>query len=281
MPLPPRIPPGPASEGVSAAFAEAINARIPVPALVALSPAGPHNAPPPLSMPTNTNVDPSSFSEISPAALQTILAGKDVLVLDIRPHNAYIVGRLHGAISLSVPSTLLKRPNFSLAKLAQMLPTPASRERFTEWNKAARIVVYDGDSVALVDGSNILGLLRKFRSEGYTRDVAFVKGGFHAVWRDLPTAIDTNPPPREDDDDGLPAMTKSVSAPTAAPLLRAKQLPTSALSSASSSQPALSLSQRRAAMHMNSLSLSQPQSAVGILTEHPFVLLLTQLSFSF
>lgn len=272
MPLPPHVPPGPAPEGVTAAFAEAINARIPVPALVALSPAVQLMPPPPPSMPTNLSVGPSSFSEVLPAALQTILAGNGVLVLDIRPHNAYIVGRLRGAISLSVPSTLLKRPNFSLAKLAQMLPTPASRERFTEWDRAARIVVYDADSVALADGSNLLGLLRKFRNEGYSRDVAFVKGGFHAVWRDLPAAIDTNPPPREDDDDGLPAMAKSASAPTAAPLLRATQLPVSV---SSPSQPALSLSQRRAAMHMHSLSLSQPQSAVGILPEYPLVFLLT------
>lgn len=147
-----------------------------------------------------------------------------------------------------------------------MLPSSTARDRFTEWHKAARILVYDADSASLAEGGNVLGLLRKFRNEGYSRDVAFVKGGFHAIWRDMPSIIDTTPPPREDEDDGLPAMSKSLSAPAAAPALRTKHLPMSAFtlsSTAAASQPSLSLSQRRT-MHLHSLSLSQPQSEVSL-----------------
>ena len=144
--------------------------------------------------------------------------------------------------------------------------------------------MYDADSAVLAEGGNVLGLLRKFRNEGYTRDVAFVRGGFHAVWREMPSLIDSEPPPREDDDDGLPAMSKSASAPAAAPTLRTKHLPMSAfthsstVAAAAASQPSLSLSQRRT-MHLHSLSLSQSQSEVRLTFLLFWSLLLTEIFF--
>ncbi|KAH8101595.1 hypothetical protein BXZ70DRAFT_891438 [Cristinia sonorae] len=263
---PPLLPTAPAVDPVTGAFAQAINSMQPPRPLVSLSPALPRPSPSSSStMPSTPNISVTSFSEVQPSALHNTLAADNTLILDIRPHNAYTLGRLPNALPMSVPSTLLKRPGFSLAKLCQMLPSVAARERFSDWQNADRILVYDADSSSLVEGGNLLGLLRKFRTEGYTRDVAFVKGGFHAVWREMPSLVDTQPPPREDDEDSLPAMTKSASAPSVAPALRTKQLPMSAFtlsSTAASSQPSLSLSQRRA-MHHHSLSLSQSQSEMA------------------
>ncbi|EIW65306.1 uncharacterized protein TRAVEDRAFT_55884 [Trametes versicolor FP-101664 SS1] len=185
---------------------------------------------------------PSAFTTLPPSALKDVLSDPSALILDIRPHNAYAQARLPNALSLSVPSTLLKRPLFSLSKLADMLPTSSAREKFSKWPEASRILVYDADSASIpqTQASNLLGLMRKFRGEGFPqeREVAWLRGGFHAVWRDYPDLVSQEPPAEEAEDDDMQAeaeaapMGKTMSAPPATRALRAKQLPMSAFTSA-------------------------------------------------
>ncbi|KAH9947402.1 hypothetical protein B0H21DRAFT_341253 [Amylocystis lapponica] len=184
----------------------------------------------------------SAFPPLPPSDLPIVLADPHVLIIDIRPHNAHASARVPSALSLSVPSTLLKRPTYSLAKLAYMLPSVAARTRFATWPTASRIVVYDPDAPALVDRPALLGLLRKFRAEGFTRDLVWIRGGFHAVWRERPDLVDRAPLPEEEDDaDDISTTgtetTKSVSAPATtlsfSRALRTKHLPMSAFTSAS------------------------------------------------
>ncbi|PPQ95649.1 hypothetical protein CVT26_008678 [Gymnopilus dilepis] len=125
---------------------------------------------------------------------QSYLADPALLVLDIRPHAAYSSSRLPRAISLSVPSTLLKRPLFSLSRISAMLPSPAARARFDAWPSASAILVYDADSSTLPESSNIAGLLRKFKSDGFKGELLWLKGGFQAVARDYPQLLDHLPP---------------------------------------------------------------------------------------
>ncbi|KAH7883981.1 hypothetical protein F5I97DRAFT_1813161 [Phlebopus sp. FC_14] len=158
---------------------------------------------------------------LQPSALASYIADPSTLILDIRPHAAHASARLHHALSLSVPSTLLKRPLFSLSKLSQMLPSASARARFAAWPNAARILVYDADSALTPDNSNIAGLLRKFRAEGFSGDLGWVRGGFQAVWREAREFATTEPPsPEEDDSEALPA----------AATLRTKHLPKAAFS---------------------------------------------------
>ncbi|KAI0716182.1 hypothetical protein C8T65DRAFT_768879 [Cerioporus squamosus] len=199
-------------------------------------------APPAVALP------PTAFTALPPSLLQDVFSDPSALILDIRPHNAYVQARIPNSLSLSVPSTLLKRPNFPLAKLAEMLPTSVARDKFSKWPEASRILVYDADTVILPENSqsnNLLGLMRKFRSEGYPagREVAWLRGGFNAVWRDHPGFVDRSRPADEADEeeeqaapetDRDPApLGKSVSAPGSAPVLRAKHLPKSAFTSVS------------------------------------------------
>ncbi|KAI9062262.1 hypothetical protein FKP32DRAFT_1629712 [Trametes sanguinea] len=195
----------------------------------------------------STTLPPSAFTALPPSSLKTVLSDPSALILDIRPHNSYVEARIQNALSLSVPSTLLKRPLFSLSRLADMLPTSAARERFSKWPEATRILVYDADSATIpqhTQNSNLLGLMRKFRSEGYPadREVAWLRGGFHAVWRDYPEFVDQEPPPEEAEEDETPSepvagsmpapAAKSASAPIASRVLRAKHLPKAAFTSA-------------------------------------------------
>ncbi|CDO69835.1 hypothetical protein BN946_scf184803.g33 [Trametes cinnabarina] len=196
---------------------------------------------------SSATLPPSAFTALPPSSLKAVLSDPSALILDIRPHNSYVQARIRNALSLAVPSTLLKRPLFSLSRLADMLPTSSAREKFSKWPEATRILVYDADSATIPQhtlNSNLLGLMRKFRSEGYPADkeVAWLRGGFHAVWRDYPDYVDQEPPPEEAEDDettseaiaestpGLAA--KSASAPNAHHALRAKQLPMAAFTSA-------------------------------------------------
>ncbi|KAF8973846.1 hypothetical protein BDZ97DRAFT_1777127, partial [Flammula alnicola] len=96
------------------------------------------------------------------------------LILDIRPHAAFSSARIPRAVSLSVPSTLLK-PSLCHAASA------SARLRFSAWRSASRILVYDADS----------------------RDLAWLKGGFHAVWRERREFVDALPPTPDADDKGL------------------------------------------------------------------------------
>ena len=161
----------------------------------------PHPLPPP-PPPPRPPTPPPTFSSVPPSALAHYLADPHALILDIRPHAAHAAARINYAISLSVPTTLLKRPLFSLSKLSPMLPSPSSRARFADWSSASRIVVYDSDSMLSPDNSIIAGLLRKFRAEGFTGELGWVRGGFQAVWREARDLATTEPPiPEEDDPD--------------------------------------------------------------------------------
>jgi len=83
-------------------------------------------------------------------------------------------------------------------------------------------LVYDADSVSVPDSSNIAGLLKKFRAEGFTGKLNWVKGGFQAVWKDARHCATTDhPSPDEDDPEG----TTTTSGP-----LRTKHLPKAAFS---------------------------------------------------
>ncbi|KAJ7293893.1 hypothetical protein C8J57DRAFT_1043427 [Mycena rebaudengoi] len=178
--------------------------------------------------------EPGTFTAVPPLALSSWIDDPSTLIVDIRPHAAYSSARICRAISLSVPSTLLKRPLFSLQRLSAMLPSSSARSRFSAWRTAPRILVYDADSPSLSDTSNIQGLLRKFLAEsppGATIDLAWVQGGFQAVWRDRRDLVDAVPPTpeteTEDEEDDADYR-----------VLRAHNLPQSAfaLSSTTSAQ---------------------------------------------
>ncbi|KDQ30254.1 hypothetical protein PLEOSDRAFT_1095875 [Pleurotus ostreatus PC15] len=246
-------------------FADAINHRFnnPAPSSASLPPSLLTARLLPSSSSATSAMPPSSSPHTAPSAhtFTPWLDNPTTLVVDIRPHAAYANARLPRALSLSVPSTLLKRPMFSLDKLAAMLPASTARSRFTRWHTAARIIVYDTDSAAIPDHSNIHGLLRKFRNDPvhFTGELAWVQGGFQAVWREQPHLIDNNPPPPETDAEEDDQQQ---------PLLRAR-LPASAFSAASTTaamspqrpQPRSTLSARLRASGIPSLSLSQPQPA--------------------
>ncbi|CAK5279891.1 unnamed protein product [Mycena citricolor] len=186
------------------------------------------------SAPSNADQKPLDAFALTPQSLPQWINDPHTLIIDIRPHAAYSSARISRAVSLSVPSTLLKRPMFSLQRLAGMLPSNSARTQFSAWRSASRITVYDADSTSLGDTSNIRGLLRKFRAEApeATIELAWVVGGFQAVWttrRDLVDVVPPTPDNETEDDD-------AEDAPSINRTLRAHDLPRSAFALSSTTQ---------------------------------------------
>jgi protein-tyrosine phosphatase len=179
------------------AFARAIavcSMNMPAATVLPSSPSTPTATPPPSA---------AAFAAVPPTALDPWLNDPDTLILDVRPSGAYASARVPGAVSVSAPSTLLKRPSVPLRSLSNMLP-PRSAKRFSTWPSAKRIMVYDADAAAIPENSNIFGLLRKFQNDGFKGEMAWLRGGFHSVWRERKELVDTNPPTPDAEDDDSP-----------------------------------------------------------------------------
>jgi tyrosine-protein phosphatase 2/3 len=207
------------------------------------APASFHSPRPTPGHPNTSNTTTYNFSARLPTDLDSFIGDPNCLILDIRPHAAFSSARLPRALSLSVPSTLLKRPKFSLTKISKMLPSKSARLRFSAWSSASSILVYDAESGSVSEGSNIQGLLKKFRSEGFSADkqLAWLKGGFVSVWRERPDLVVGGPEHFDDDeeegDQDMPGRL-SLSGPSVVTeppsfVLRTKNLSMSAFNSTS------------------------------------------------
>ncbi|KAF8823928.1 hypothetical protein HHX47_DHR9000350 [Lentinula edodes] len=220
---------------------------------------------------STTNSKPSSsFSSVEPTHLLPFINNTSALIIDIRPHAAYSSARIPTALSLSVPSTLLKRPLFSLDRLGAMLPSSSARARFAEWPKFTTIVVYDVDSIGspfLPEGNNILGLLRKFSNDAaYNGNALFwLKGGFQRVWREHRDLVDFRPPEPEPEDD--------VNEPGS---LKTNHLPSKAFGSGTTTRSSLDLSSPRKrppsamSLRANAPLMSEKTSGTSSVPFNPF-----------
>jgi len=132
----------------------------------------------PLSSSTTSRIRP-----LAPSAFSNLVSSETVLVLDLRPPSSFEASHVAGAQSISVPSTLLRRPAFGLQKLVNML-TPASRAVVGKWKNMTDIVLIDHDSGAAPEGSVLCGVANKFEREGFTGKLWFLHGGHLSIRND-------------------------------------------------------------------------------------------------
>ncbi|KAK9256467.1 protein-tyrosine phosphatase-like protein [Lipomyces tetrasporus] len=100
-----------------------------------------------------------------------------VLILDVRPYAQYATEHIRGAVNLCVPSTLLKRPAFTVSKILDSL-APEQKNRLSNWKSAKSIIVYDGSSSMLTSSLPLFQTARKFCNDGsFEGRVFFLKGG--------------------------------------------------------------------------------------------------------
>ncbi|KAG8751180.1 hypothetical protein FRC12_012551, partial [Ceratobasidium sp. 428] len=141
--------------------------------------------------PAASSSDTTRYTPVAPKDLAGFLAlVPSPLILDVRSGAAHTISHVRGAISLSVPSTLLKRPKFSLINLSTMIASASARRVFEAWPTAPRILVYDADLSRLSEGTGVLGLLRKIDAAGFKGELAWLVGGHNAVARAAPDCLE-------------------------------------------------------------------------------------------
>jgi protein tyrosine phosphatase len=117
----------------------------------------------------------------------------EILLLDLRVFPHFANARVRGALNLCIPTTLLKRPSFSVQKLADTFTVEADQVEFARWRECRYIVLYDANSAQLKDATTCINVLKKFSSEGWTGQGVIIRGGFLAVSRAVPDVIDKSP----------------------------------------------------------------------------------------
>jgi hypothetical protein len=116
-------------------------------------------------------------------------AVEEVLLLDLRVSTQYAKARIAGALSLCIPTTLLKRASFNVQKLAETFKDDESRQKFERWRSSKHIVVYDAGSSQMKDATTCINTLKKFTSEGWSGSMYIVRGGFQEFAERFPAWI--------------------------------------------------------------------------------------------
>lgn len=123
---------------------------------------------------------------------------EEILIVDIRSYAAYSTSRIPGAVSICLPSTLLRRPIFSLDKIIHMVPDPQDRVKLEGFKKAKTIIVYDTDTSYVGEGMQgtpaaLLGVFKKFENAGASATLQYISGGFAAYTQVKDAPVETTP----------------------------------------------------------------------------------------
>ncbi|KAF2473040.1 tyrosine-protein phosphatase non-receptor type 6 [Lindgomyces ingoldianus] len=119
-------------------------------------------------------------------------AAEEVLLLDLRVSTQHAKSRIVGALSLCIPTTLLKRASFNVKKLAETFKEEDHREKFEGWRSSKYIIVYDASSSQMKDAATCINTLKKFTNEGWAGGSYIIRGGFSEFSEKFPSWIAHN-----------------------------------------------------------------------------------------
>jgi tyrosine-protein phosphatase 2/3 len=131
-----------------------------------------------------TMVSPKQFAELMERM------PSEILLLDLRVYPQYAASRLRGALNLCIPTTLLKRPSFTVQKLADTFASDQDKDEFAKWRYCSFIVVYDANSSLSKEAVVAFNVLKKFTSEGWRGQGLVIKGGYLAFSKIVPGLVD-------------------------------------------------------------------------------------------
>ncbi|KAK2748207.1 hypothetical protein FQN55_004483 [Onygenales sp. PD_40] len=139
-------------------------------------------------------VDPGAVTFITGRVCTDILKSSPdtTLLLDVRPYPQFSQARIKGALNLCIPTTLLKRPSFNLAKVEDTFTDEAERKRFTRWRLSTRIIVYDSATSHMKDASTLINVLKKFTGERWSGEPLILRGGFSQFSAEFPDFVEEN-----------------------------------------------------------------------------------------
>ena len=99
-----------------------------------------------------------------------------LLVLDVRSFVQFSHCRISGAINVSIPNTILRRPTFTLDKVYEAIVLDTAREKLKEWASMECIVFYDQQSQLLQENSASAYLAGKLIRAGFKGQLNYLKG---------------------------------------------------------------------------------------------------------
>lgn len=152
-------------------------------------------------------------------------ASEEILILDLRVSTQYANSRITGALSLCIPTTLLKRPSFNVQKLAETFKDSEQRSKFENWRNSKYIIVYDSSSAQAKDATTCLNTIKKFNSEGYEGTTYIVKGGFADFSRRFSQYVDRHTDTSPASATGPPKLTLDRGGPEIAPVIGGCPMP--------------------------------------------------------
>ncbi|KAL6703336.1 phosphotyrosine-specific ptp2-like protein [Coniothyrium glycines] len=114
---------------------------------------------------------------------------EEYLLLDLRVSTQYAKACIAGALSLCIPTTLLKRASFNVQKLAETFKDNEQRDMFERWRSSKHIIVYDANSSQMKDAATCINTLKKFTSEGWSGGTYIIRGGFQEFAQRFPSWI--------------------------------------------------------------------------------------------
>ncbi|KAF2852816.1 tyrosine-protein phosphatase-like protein non-receptor [Plenodomus tracheiphilus IPT5] len=148
---------------------------------------------------------------------------EEVLLLDLRVSTQYARAHIAGALSLCIPTTLLKRASFNVQKLAETFKDDEQREKFERWRSSKHIIVYDANSSQMKDATTCINTLKKFTGEGWTGGTFIIRGGFKEFSERFPTWITHQA--SQSPTSGTAALTLGSDLPSVAPVIGGCPMP--------------------------------------------------------
>ena len=146
-------------------------------------------------------VDSDRFQALLPTELVALITAHEraTLVLDLRPHTVYSsqAGRILDSFNVCVPSTLLRRANYGLERVADTLPTNEEKMRLLSCRPSSTpaaggeevkyVVVMDQDASVLLIDQPVHSMLAKFEREKFRGKLMWLRGGWTAFQHVLRT----------------------------------------------------------------------------------------------
>ncbi|KAK6341681.1 hypothetical protein TWF696_008749 [Orbilia brochopaga] len=145
------------------------------------------------TMPPSSQVD--GLSLMYPSKLAQILDKnpKSILLLDLRPFQPFSASRVFDSVNVSIPTTLLKRPSFNIAKLTESIGGPAMKAQLARWKEVSTIIVYDACSRTVKESATAAHTVSKFAREGWQGEAYLLSGGFEDFSDIYPELVDHKP----------------------------------------------------------------------------------------
>jgi protein tyrosine phosphatase len=117
-----------------------------------------------------------------------------VLVVDIRPCAQYLANRINTAINVCIPSTLLKRPAYVLARFIECM-FPSQKDKLANISNYDYVVIYDESTMDTTAGPPaLLHTLLKFNNAPeLSGKLRYLQGGFSSFEAECPQLTDKSP----------------------------------------------------------------------------------------